>query len=426
MRSFLNKCVLYGAGANAYGMIKYIGEDRVVRVIDSYPNRMGEIIDGCQVINLANYFDKYRDLPIVISATYKSQEIINTLKKHDFSNYLVGLNLQTNVTEISALVDEILKYSKSKKIVFDQTNNVMAVLIIDELISRGLYDTIHGCIGADNFEVKEYYDLKMVDDLTDNCYLVVTQESVSEKSLNFSTQFKVNDFMYRNPAYRNEELTKFKGLHKGKRCFVIGNGPSLRIADLETLQKKHEICFASNGIFCAYDKTIWRPDYYVISDFIRYKDSYNIIKEFSASGVFVRSFYNMLDMEYAPGTNIFNAIVKRDEIEFSMDLAEGIFSGGTVTYHMLQIAAYMGFEKIYLLGVDFSFDKLSGAGSNHFDPKYEEQFSVKDIFYHDENLLAYQMAENFSRKNGFRIYNATRGGKLEVFERVNFDKLMGV
>ena len=37
--------------------------------------------------------------------------------------------------------------------------------------------------------------------------------------------------------------------------------------------------------------------------------------------------------------------------------------------------------------------------------------------------VAFEFAEEYSKEHGFRIYNATRGGALEAFERVDFDSL---
>ncbi len=60
------------------------------------------------------------------------------------------------------------------------------------------------------------------------------------------------------------KLRRFRNLHAGERCFVIGNGPSLAIADLERLTG--EVTFASNKIYLLFEQTPWRPSYYVAED----------------------------------------------------------------------------------------------------------------------------------------------------------------
>ena len=65
-------------------------------------------------------------------------------------------------------------------------------------------------------------------------------------------------------ARRNKILKELKDKYKGQRCFIIGNGPSLTVSDLESL--KDEVTFASNRIFKIFDETDWRPDYYGVFD----------------------------------------------------------------------------------------------------------------------------------------------------------------
>ena len=78
----------------------------------------------------------------------------------------------------------------------------------------------------------------------------------------------------------------------------------------------------------------------------------------------------------------------------------------------------MGFKEIYLLGADCSY---SDGKKNHFIDymKYNsDQFSDGSQMFE-----AYKVAKKYADKNNIKIYNATRGGKLEIFERVDFDQL---
>lgn len=90
----------------------------------------------------------------------------------------------------------------------------------------------------------------------------------------------------------------------------------------------------------------------------------------------------------------------------------------------------MGFSEIYLIGMDHNNVGAVTDPRNHFIENYftqDEIGSYKNITANFDGMeLAYKKAEQFSRKHGFRIYNATRGGKLEVFERVNFDSLFQI
>lgn len=235
------------------------------------------------------------------------------------------------------------------------------------------------------------------------------------------------------PQYRTE-IEKFKNIHKGERCFIVATGPSLTLEDLSKI--KEEYSFSVNSIINLYDKTDYRPTYYLIQDgnverrlrqkpgTIKHEASFmgvgdvtgfkNVISPRQAKlykGKFI--FYNlsvayhMFDMCYADASKMEN--------RFSPDCATQIYDGCTVTYSAIQMACYMGFEEIYLLGCDTNFaghvDDDPTAIDVNSDPAY---FSIK----------AYEMAKKYADEHNIKIYNATRGGMLEAFPRVNFDEVV--
>jgi len=60
--------------------------------------------------------------------------------------------------------------------------------------------------------------------------------------------------------WRRESMRKLAALkdsHKGERCFLIGNGPSLRQTDLTLL--KNEFTFGFNRIFLAAEELNFTP-----------------------------------------------------------------------------------------------------------------------------------------------------------------------
>ena len=115
---------------------------------------------------------------------------------------------------------------------------------------------------------------------------------------------------------------------------------------------------------------------------------------------------------------------------FSSNPCQYICNGHTVVYNIgLQLAAYMGAKEIYLLGVDNSYSMKNGsalAPENYFIKDYakpEEVEKYQCVFFPEKVAKAYENAELYSRFHGFRIFNATRGGKVKAFERVDFDSL---
>lgn len=109
---------------------------------------------------------------------------------------------------------------------------------------------------------------------------------------------------------------------------------------------------------------------------------------------------------------------------FSEEFQKYAYDGRTITYTCLQMAVYMGFKEIYLLGVDFNYTPDVYAEANHFAGYHPEGDSVRrNPFPREKQILAYESAKKYADAHGINIYNATRGGKLEVFERVRFDEL---
>ncbi len=232
------------------------------------------------------------------------------------------------------------------------------------------------------------------------------------------------------------ELECFKNIHKGKRIFLVGNGPSLSVDDLDRLYCNKEICFGFNNVYKIYDKTEWRPNYYSIVDFYSFLLNKDLLRSLPGTHFLWDIFKSFLD-EWSQDNNYFFHYERRcfDKTmpEFSEDITLGTYLGYTSVYDIgLQFAAYMGASEIYLIGVDHNYpNKLSHEG-NHFDG-YIDSDEKKIVFYPVENIskgyeeskaeLSFLKAEQHSRETGFRIYNATRGGKLEVFERVNFDDI---
>jgi hypothetical protein len=228
----------------------------------------------------------------------------------------------------------------------------------------------------------------------------------------------------------NKKLKKFKDIHKGERCFIIGNGPSLKIEDLDKL--KNEYTFAANKIYVAFEETDWRPTYYCIQDFRLIMLEFESITQktdakfkFIAGNPLILKNIHLNDWIYFFIDNRSPFYLHARYPSFSEDISRQIFEGSTVTYANIQLAVYMGFKEIYLLGVDHNYSMDSGS-KNYFSDKYmaNRNWAEYNPPHTEYSTLAYEAARQYAEHNAIKIYNATRGGKLEVFERVNFDKII--
>ncbi len=229
-------------------------------------------------------------------------------------------------------------------------------------------------------------------------------------------------------------LRKFKDIHKGERCFIVATGPSLTIEDVNKL--KGEICWTCNSGISLFDKTDWRPTYYAIADgtvFRRIKNNLDQVRLNCA-------FYNHKDIEWG-GENIYplpmwvslvldsetrNVIPKVfRKKRMSNDISKKVYMGGNITNIIIQICFYMGFKEIYLLGCDCNYQGKQ-THSNIVDYKDSNKlYESADYIYHSM-IEDHKCALREANKRGVKIYNATRGGMLEVYERVDLDKVLGL
>lgn len=417
------KYYLYGAGINAFGVMKYLGKENIIGVIDSSLEKIGGDIDGIPIIGMDVYLKSGRNRLVVISAFQKSQEVAENLKKSGVNNFLIAPYMQSGFPDINEFIDNI-KERQTLNLIFEN-NNLLTLLLLDGLIKKDMTHLIKGVLDGQNNFISDCYKLPVIrkGEVEIGDTVVLTGVDNSRTRILYPNTIDLADFVMDYEKFYHNELEKFRNIHKGERCFIIGAGPSLKMEDLDKLAKNNEICFGSNKIFLAYEQTGWRPDYYMVCDFNVFRSCYDIIKNLKESIMFVDDFYNMTGLEKLSDSYLFHSLHQKNEFKFSKDITKYVCSGLTVTYNMIQVAAYMGFKEIYLLGIDFSFNGLSESKGNHFCDKYVENTKMKGRFYEDESLLAYKEAERCSHKNNFRIYNATRGGKLEVFERKSFDDL---
>lgn len=231
----------------------------------------------------------------------------------------------------------------------------------------------------------------------------------------------------------------YRDRYRGRRAFIIGNGPSLNRLDLKFLQD--EITFGANSIFLNYDKMGFHPSFYVVEDLLVAEDRAEEISNYRGPVRFFGNYLRYCLSGRDPDTLWLNVRFRYDEYpgfpHFSGNALRMLWVGGTVSYLSLQLAYYMGFSHVYLIGFDHSYTipgdaKISGAriesasdDPNHFHPGY----FGKGYRWHDPQVdrmeRAYLRAKEAYESDSRKIYNASYGGKLEVFPRVDYLSLFG-
>ncbi len=153
-----------------------------------------------------------------------------------------------------------------------------------------------------------------------------------------------------------KQLQSLKRKYSGKRCFIIGNGPSLR-ADLNRL--KNEYTLLSTEFTISLTRQTGDQHFYCTQDDKIATSSVDEINSkiktpFIFAPINLKWYYG-IDLHTNYFFNQLRAEAETKCPEFSEDISSWIGVGNTVAYTAMQLAAYMGFTEIYLLGIDHSF-----------------------------------------------------------------------
>jgi hypothetical protein len=229
-------------------------------------------------------------------------------------------------------------------------------------------------------------------------------------------------------------LEALKGRYTGRRCFVMGNGPSLLKCDLSRLAS--EITIVSNAHYLIWDQLEYVPTFLAVEDELVAEDRAEDLKALDGiTKVFPYDLRPLLGP--SDGSTLFVNFLRRYQPfpQFSDDLRRRAYWGGTVSFLMLQIASFLGCDPIILIGFDHSYVVPSRAETdstvihssavdvNHIHPDY----FGPGFRWHDPNVdrmeLGYRCARQELERRGVTVLNATVGGQLKVFDRTSFEDL---
>lgn len=222
-------------------------------------------------------------------------------------------------------------------------------------------------------------------------------------------------------------LIKIRNKYYKKRCFIIGNGPSLNNMDLTIL--KNEYTFGVNRIYLLFPKIGFQTSFLVVTNNLVLNQFHKEILNLD-----MLKFINWNSrrlFEHDSNTIFFRSIYDKT-LGFSKNPQFRIWEGGTVTYVAIQLALYMGFTKVILIGVDHNFytkgepHKMiisDNRDSNHFDPNYfgkGVKWNLPDLEMSEQ---AFKLSKEIYKKNGCTILDATINGKLNIFEKIDYSYL---
>jgi len=419
--------VIYGAGYRGKRLLDYIDEKSVRAFIDIDKKKQGKEYCGKPVISLDEYVEKYESCFIIVTPAY-SDNIERILEGNNIYQY-------SNLTDMPS---EFAGYGQAEfkdcygglKHGYGGVFCIYGINALSFLIYDFLYEEKFVSICPEErckFQkiewLKKYYPkirIKEYINVQDDEIILMSMDEQNKEKF-FKNILNLFEYASSNILYRNEKLLKFKGIYKTKkRCFIAATGPSLRLDDLHTLAVNNIFCFGVNSILKI--KEEWVADVYVATDSVFISRNMDYIEKYNCNLKFIGDACKEYWMKEHNDSYKIHVTVAGDEIDFSEEIEQKIYSGyrggGTVTYACLQLAVYMGFTEIYLLGVDCNY--VMGSPNNHF---IADETEDNKNHREDSMIKAYEYAKKYADSHGIKIYNATRGGMLEVFERVDFDSL---
>jgi hypothetical protein len=225
-------------------------------------------------------------------------------------------------------------------------------------------------------------------------------------------------------------LAELKNIHKGKRAFIIGNGPSLKQTDLSKL--KNEITFGMNRIYLIFPELGFHTTYFsATNDLVIEQFHEDILALPMPKFLAWRSHHYFspdLPLSEIP-TFLFTSYTGP---RFSPDVRGRVWESATVTNVTLQLAFHMGIKQVILIGVDHNFTSKGEANKtvisqgddpNHVSPNYFGKgikWQLPDL---DTSEIGYTFARDAYQKAGREVLDATVGGKLTIFPKVDYNSL---
>jgi hypothetical protein len=225
-------------------------------------------------------------------------------------------------------------------------------------------------------------------------------------------------------------LAALKDSRKGQRAFIIGNGPSLMNTDLSLLKDQHT--FGMNRIYLLFPELGFSTTYLcAVNDLVIEQTASDLSaltlpkflswrsRRFFVSGLPLSSVPTFLYTTY-------------ESPSFSTDVRGRVWESATVTNVALQLAYHLGFQQVVLIGVDHSYSApgkpnttvtSQGDDPNHFSPAYFGRgfrWQLPDL---DTSEIGYTFAREAYRRAGREVLDATMGGKLTIFPKVDYNSL---
>ncbi len=229
-------------------------------------------------------------------------------------------------------------------------------------------------------------------------------------------------------------LASLRNRYSNQSCFIVGNGPSLSTEDLDRINC---VSFGSNYIYKIFDQTSWRPQFYCAFDKVVIEKIGDALLSIPVETKFIDSSLGK-KYRYDPSIHMINRINRYTINPYAPKMAivnekceNFVGSCYSVTSECIQLAIYMGFKTIYLLGIDHGFSTYydlkgnlivenGGAGNHFYNEKKVHAANAGCPYIVEEG---YRLCKSLAEKRNVKIINVSRKTKLNIFERGVFEEI---
>lgn len=226
-----------------------------------------------------------------------------------------------------------------------------------------------------------------------------------------------------------KRLQRFHNRHVDQRAVIVCNGPSLNKMDLSFL--RGEYSFGLNKIYLGITQFGFYPRFFVAVN--------SKVIEQGAAAIsampcvkFIGSAGHRIIKKNALTYHV-NTVGVSDR--FSQDISFGAHEGYTVTHVALQVAYYMGFKQVVIIGLDHFYEKDGvanervvrvGPDVNHFHSEYFADGQEWDNPDLSESERSFAAAKLVFERDGREIVDASLGGRCRIFPKRDYREIFGV
>lgn len=265
------------------------------------------------------------------------------------------------------------------------------------------------------FDLKEKLDHALYD-----AYNIATE-------IKYALDFKTKSIIRKNLLFKNT--------HIGRRCFILGTGPSLSLLtddNIEQLSK--EITFGVNSLYKSKIASKVIPSYYALMDNLYWEALNGTFSEIANKycenpPIFITDVRakGVIDALPRDVSAMYIYSKKYPTKKMSAEIDKNIYAAMNVISYSILSALHMGFREIYLLGCDYNAFCTLGKGHCYDDKSEANDFNYDLAFYLKYYCITtefHYLIAKLAKSMNVTILNLTPNSLLDAYPRGSIEEIL--